>query len=150
APPAGLQIPPPPTGLLTARQKLEQHASGACAGCHRVTDPVGLSLEHFDAMGVYRDDDHGLAIDDTGVISGHTYQGELGLAAQLRDHPALGPCLIQSLYGVGVGHLLTDFDRPSFSALADTWGASGARIRAILAAIVTSDGFRYLPTPTGS
>ena len=43
APPANLQIPPPPTGLLTARQKLEQHATNeVCASCHRITDPVGL------------------------------------------------------------------------------------------------------------
>src|SRR6185503_3345392 len=98
---------------------------------------------------VYREDDHGMAIDDTGIIAGQSYAGEVGLGAVLRDHPALGPCLIQSLYGVGVGHLPTTFDRPSFGALVEEWGASGARIRAMLAAIVTSDGFRYLPAPTG-
>ena len=38
APPANLQIPPPPTGLLTARQRLEQHATNdVCASCHRYT-----------------------------------------------------------------------------------------------------------------
>lgn len=151
APPAGLTIPPPPTGLLTARQKLAEHASNAtCASCHTVTDPVGLSLEHFDAMGVYREDDHGIAIDDTGVLDGKTYQGEPGLGVLLRDHPALGPCLIQSLYGVGVGHLPTEFDRVPFGALTRTWQSSGARIRAMLSAIVASDGFRYLPTPRGN
>jgi hypothetical protein len=150
APPAGLQIPPPPTGLLTQRQKLDQHASNAaCASCHKITDPVGLSLEHFDAMGVWRDDDHGLAIDDAGVLDGKTYQGEAGLGAALRDHPALGPCLIQSLYGVGVGHLATEFDRAPFAALAQSFAANGARVKALLAAIVASDGFRYLPKPTG-
>ena len=149
APPANLQIPPPPTGLLTARQQLEQHASNdTCASCHRITDPVGLTLEHFDAMGVWRDDDHGLSIDDTGVIDGQTYAGEIGLGALLRDHPALGPCLLQSLYGVGVGHLATDFDRVPFTALVDAWAANGGRVRATLAAIVASDGFRYAPPPT--
>jgi hypothetical protein len=150
APPAGLQIPPPPTGLLTARQKLSQHAQDpTCASCHQVTDPVGLSLEHFDAMGVWRDDDHGLAIDDTGVIDGQTYAGEVGLGAVLHDHPALGPCLLQSLYGVGVGHLATEFDRAPFGALVDAWGANGGRVRAAMASIVASDGFRYAPVPTG-
>ena len=62
-------------------------------------------------MGVYRETDHGLAIDDTGEIGGQTYQGEVGLGAIAARPPALGPCLIQSLYGVGVGHLATEFDR---------------------------------------
>ena len=150
-PPAGLQIPQPPTGLITARQRLEEHTSNAvCASCHRVTDPVGLSLEHFDAMGVYREDDRGLTIDDTGMIDGATYHGETELGALLRDHPALGPCLIQSLYGVAVGHLATNFDQDTFAALVQGFDDSGARVRALLASIAASDGFRYLPVPTGN
>jgi hypothetical protein len=151
APPASLDIPQPPTGLLTARQKLEEHSQNpVCDACHRHTDPVGLSLEHFDAMGVYRETERGLAIDDSGALAGQTYQGQVGLAALLRSHPALGPCLIQSLYGVGVGHLATEFDRPTFTALVKDFAAGGSRVRALLAAIVASDGFRFLPKPTGN
>jgi hypothetical protein len=148
APPANLTIPPPPTGMITARQRLEQHASNAvCAACHRQTDPVGLALEHFDAMGVWRDTDHGLAIDDGGEYDGQSFQGEIGLGAFLRDHPALEPCLVQSLYGVGVGHLATEYDRATFTSLVHDFGANGAHVKALLAAIVASDGFRTLPKP---
>jgi hypothetical protein len=148
APPANLTIPPPPTGMITARQRLEQHASNAvCAACHRQTDPVGLSLEHLDAMGVYRDTDHGLAIDDSGAYGGQTFQGEIGLGAMLRDHPALEPCLVQSMYGVGVGHPATEFDRAPFTTLVNDFTTNGAHVRALLASIVASDGFRYLPKP---
>jgi Protein of unknown function (DUF1592)/Protein of unknown function (DUF1588)/Protein of unknown function (DUF1595)/Protein of unknown function (DUF1587)/Protein of unknown function (DUF1585) len=150
-PPANLQIPPPPTGVLTARQKLEQHASNAvCASCHTATDPVGLSLEHLDAMGVYREMDHGMPIDDTGKIGDKQYQGEAGLGAILRDHAALGPCLIQAFFSVGVGHLATEFDRDTFGSMVRQFDMSGARIRSLLTAITASDGFRYLPTPTGN
>jgi Protein of unknown function (DUF1592)/Protein of unknown function (DUF1588)/Protein of unknown function (DUF1595)/Protein of unknown function (DUF1585)/Protein of unknown function (DUF1587) len=149
-PPANLQIPAAPTGHITARERLEEHASNAvCAACHQVTDPVGLSLEHFDALGVYRADDHGLAIDDTGKIGDQTYRGEPELGALLHDHPALSPCLIQSLYGVAVGHLSTDFDRDTFSALVRDVEQDGAHIKALLTTIATSDGFRYLPAPSG-
>jgi hypothetical protein len=148
APPANLTIPPPPTGNITARQRLEQHASNAvCAACHSQTDPVGLALEHFDAMGVWRDTDHGLPIDDTGAYAGQTFQGEIGLDAMLRDHPALEPCLVQSLYGASVGHLATDYDRATFTSLVHDFGANGARIKGLLASIVASDGFRTLPKP---
>jgi len=148
APPANLTIPPPPTGMITARQRLEQHATNAvCAACHHQTDPVGLALEHFDAMGVWRDTDHGLPIDDTGTYGGQTFQGELGLGAMLRDHAALEPCLVQSLYGAAVGHLATDYDRATFTSLVHDFGANGARLKALLASIVASDGFRTLPKP---
>jgi Protein of unknown function (DUF1592)/Protein of unknown function (DUF1588)/Protein of unknown function (DUF1595)/Protein of unknown function (DUF1585) len=148
APPANLTIPPPPTGKITARQRLTEHASNAvCAACHQQTDPVGLALEHFDAMGVWRDTDQGLAIDDTGSYGGQTFQGEIGLGAMLRDHPALEPCLVQALYGVGVGHLATEFDRATFTSLVHDFGANGARVKGLLASIVASDGFRYLPKP---
>jgi hypothetical protein len=148
APPADLQIPAPPSGLVTARQRLAQHAANpVCAACHAKTDPPGLSLEHLDALGVYRDDDHGLPIDDAGEIGGQAYQGETGLGAVLRDHPALGPCLIQALYGVGVGRLPMESDRPTFAGLVRQFEAGGRRIRALLTAIATSDGFRYLPQP---
>jgi hypothetical protein len=149
-PPANLTIPPPPSGNITARQRLEEHAKNdVCAGCHNTTDPVGLSLEHFDAMGVYRDTDHGLPIDDTGKVDGQEFKGVVGLGATLRAHPALGPCLIQSLYDVAVGHLATDFDRDTFAKLVQHFDADGGRIRSLLAAIATSDGFRYLPVPEG-
>jgi hypothetical protein len=151
APPSNLDIPQPPTGLLTARQKLEQHSQNpVCDACHRHTDPVGLSLEHFDAMGVYREQDHGLTIDAKGTLAGQAYDGEVGLAAALRAHPALGPCFIQSLYGVGVGHLATEFDRATYTALVRDFAANGSRVRGLLAAIVASDGFRFLPKPTGN
>jgi hypothetical protein len=147
-PPANLQIPQPPSGLITARQRLEEHTENpVCAACHAITDPVGLSLEHFDALGVYREDDRGLQIDDTGQIDGNDYHGEIELGALLHAHPALGPCLIQSLYGVAVGHLATELDRDTFADLVQHFDQSGARVRALLLRIVSSDGFRYLPMP---
>ena len=60
-----LGIPPPPPlpnvpalkdntvdGSLSGRARLAEHRSNAiCAACHNVIDPVGLSLEKFDAVG---------------------------------------------------------------------------------------------------
>src|SRR5262249_27511650 len=39
------------------RQKMEQHRSAAtCAACHKIMDPIGFSLENFDAVGAWRDE----------------------------------------------------------------------------------------------
>ena len=89
-----------------------------------------------------------MTIDDSGEIDGMKYNGEVELGALLRDHPALGPCLIQSLYGVAVGHVATDFDRASFADLVQGFDDNGARVRALLTQITASDGFRFLPPPT--
>ncbi len=148
APPANLTIPPPPTGVMTARQRLAQHDQNAvCAGCHQAMDGVGLSLEHLDALGEWREQDQGLAIDDTGKLGGVTWQGEAGLSALVAQHPALEPCLVQALYGASVGHSAQEFDRASFEQLVDQFDAGGARVRSLLRAITASDGFRYAPLP---
>lgn len=148
-PPANLQIPQPPTGMITARERLAEHSTNTvCASCHSVTDPVGLSLEHFDAMGTYRENDRGMPIDDAGEIDGMPYRGAVELGAVLRNHPALAPCLIQSLYGVAVGHLPTEFDRASFTSLVQQFDDDDARVLGLLSSIAASDGFRYSPVPS--
>ena len=54
---------------LSVRQMLEMHrANPACAGCHARMDPLGLSLENFDAIGQWRTTDAGHAIDASGVL----------------------------------------------------------------------------------
>lgn len=49
---------------LTMRQKVEKLTrSENCQGCHAVINPLGFSLEHFDAVGRYRTTDNGRPID---------------------------------------------------------------------------------------
>src|SRR6059036_18901 len=64
----GTPAPIPPLGVETnlekdpaavkatsLRQRLEAHRSNpACASCHRIMDPIGLALEHFDLVGTWR------------------------------------------------------------------------------------------------
>ncbi len=41
--------------VLSMRQRMEQHrANPVCASCHAMMDPLGLSLENFDAVGKWR------------------------------------------------------------------------------------------------
>jgi Protein of unknown function (DUF1592)/Protein of unknown function (DUF1588)/Protein of unknown function (DUF1587)/Protein of unknown function (DUF1595)/Protein of unknown function (DUF1585) len=67
--------PPPPPNVpkldetalgvtATMRQRLEQHrANPACSGCHARMDPLGFSLENYDAIGQWRTHDGDLPID---------------------------------------------------------------------------------------
>lgn len=72
-------LPPPPPGLVlqppgldptkTARERYAEHSSNAfCHNCHKLMDPIGLAFEHYDGIGRYRANDHGLPIDPSGEI----------------------------------------------------------------------------------
>jgi hypothetical protein len=110
-------------------------------------DSVGLSMEHFDALGVYRETDQALAIDDSGTIGGIGYQGVAGLGALMKSHRATDPCLVQALYGASVGHVPSEFDRDGFGSLVSQFDSSGAKVQTLLQAITTSEGFRHAPAP---
>ena len=46
---------------------MEEHrANPQCVSCHRVIDPLGLALENFDVVGMWRIRDGGTPIDATG------------------------------------------------------------------------------------
>ena len=42
---------------------LAHRANAFCASCHNVMDPVGFSLENFDAVGAWRTRDSGFPVD---------------------------------------------------------------------------------------
>jgi hypothetical protein len=59
-----------PTAL---RERMEQHrASPVCASCHSRMDPLGFALEHFDAIGQWRENDTGAEINSTIALNGKT------------------------------------------------------------------------------
>jgi hypothetical protein len=76
---------------LTLRDAMVQHrANPACSGCHSAMDPIGFSLENFDAVGRWRDRDAGKTIDTSGVLPGGiTFDGVAGLKKVLSSRPEL-------------------------------------------------------------
>src|SRR4029077_5074021 len=55
--------------VLSVREMLEAHrANPVCASCHARMDPLGFSLENFDAIGQWRATEAGRAIDASGVL----------------------------------------------------------------------------------
>src|SRR5204863_1001807 len=53
----------------SVREMLEMHrANPVCASCHARMDPLGFSLENFDAIGQWRTTDAGVTINPSGVL----------------------------------------------------------------------------------
>ena len=148
------QIPPPPVDVNTAlpeptevaptlRDRNRVHLENpACAGCHTLMDPIGLGLENFDGIGRWRTFDNGAEIDATGLLDGEPFQDAWSLAQRVRSHPRLPQCLVQQLYRYAIGTELTTEQDALVGALADRFAANGYRVRALLADIALSSGFR--------
>ena len=68
---------------LSVRERLEEHrANPACSACHAIMDPLGYSLENFDAVGAWRFKDSGVGIEPSGsLFDGTEVNGSDGLRA---------------------------------------------------------------------
>lgn len=100
------------SGVNTARERLAAHASvPACAGCHKITDPIGLAMEQFDTVGKYRARENGAAIDAEGDLDGVAFTDAVGLGQAMRDNPAVPSCLVNRVYSYAVGRSLTAPER---------------------------------------
>lgn len=77
--------------VLTVRERMETHrANPACMACHRVIDPLGLSLENFDVTGKFRIKDSGNPVDTAGTLyDGSQISGAAGLRSALLRHQDL-------------------------------------------------------------
>jgi hypothetical protein len=134
------------TEIKTARQRLDLHnTEPACAGCHKLMDPVGLSLENFDGVGQMRTTDGGAPIDTSGSLDGVAYADPAGMAQALRQSPALPACLVTRLYTYGLGRSLATDDQPVVTALNKSFSAAGYRLPDLLRAIAVNPRFIDAP-----
>jgi hypothetical protein len=155
-------VPPPPPNVdfgklenpdahyKTQRERVAVHLEDpACAGCHRITDPMGLALEHFDGAGRFRTTENGAVIDTSGDLDGVEFQDAVGLGKALRDNPALPTCLVDRLYSYGSGGAAKPTDRPLIKYFSAEFAESGYKLPDLLRTIVLSEAFRHV-TPAKS
>jgi hypothetical protein len=121
----------------TVRQRLEAHRTQpTCTGCHKMMDPIGLSLENFDSIGTYR-----------AAENGSTSNAE-GLGKAVHDHPATTACLVNRLYAYAVGRQPTKSESQWLRAdLLKDFAADGYKLRPLMRQIVTSDVFTRVIAP---
>jgi len=134
----------------TARQRLTAHRTApTCAGCHKIMDPMGLSLENFDGAGQYRTEENGAPIDASGEVDGVTFDGAAGLAQVLHDNPATPTCLVSRLYAYATGRPAAPGEKDWTKYLQDRFAANGYRVPDLLRAIAVSDAFYAVTPDTG-
>jgi hypothetical protein len=101
-----------PEGMTRRDWLGEMVATPACLGCHTYLDPLGFSLEHFDAVGEYRETDNGLPVDASGPASvdylTFEFESFTDLAPQLAGTPEVAACVTRSLFEYTLQKALPD------------------------------------------
>ena len=143
APPPGVDfsdVANPAKGYPTQRQRVAVHVENpSCAGCHKIMDPPGLSLENFDGSGRYRVTENDVEIDASGQLDGVDFADVNGLYTAVRDNEALPSCLTERLYSYGAGGPLEDRNLLDF--LIEEFTQDGYRVPGLLRTIATSNAF---------
>ena len=154
----GMPPPPPPPNVpalqetkatghaLTMRERMVQHrADPACASCHQLMDPLGLSMEHFDAIGRWRArGDGGTTIDASGSLFGAaTFEGADGLRQTLITRPdVFVGTLTEKLLTYGLGRGLEYYDAPAVRQIRRDAAARNYRFSTLVAGVVNSMPFQ--------
>ena len=127
----------------TARQRLTIHReSPACAGCHKLTDPIGLALENYDAIGQYRTLENGAPIDPSGEYEGKPYKDAIELTQLLHDSPTTSSCAVQRTFEYGVGRAAAAADKGWLKEASQGFAERGYRFADLMRIVATSAAFR--------
>jgi Protein of unknown function (DUF1592)/Protein of unknown function (DUF1588)/Protein of unknown function (DUF1595)/Protein of unknown function (DUF1585)/Protein of unknown function (DUF1587) len=136
--------------LPTARDRLEAHrTSPACSGCHRLMDPLGLTLENFDGAGSFRAKENGAVINANSTVDGKDFDGAQGLGQAMHDNPQTSHCLVEKMYHSALGRDTTPAERPIMDFLNQTFQVDGYRVPDLMRAIAVSRSFYAVSAPGG-
>ena len=145
--------PPDPYSGKTARDRFSAHSKNpVCAGCHQGMDPVGLTFENFDAVGLFRTQENGVTIDASGALPGveGAVKNALELVPKIAAHEDTQACFALHWLNYAYGRTLDDrdpLDGCTTSAINQSFKASGFNVRQLLLDLTQTPAFLYLPAP---
>jgi hypothetical protein len=130
----------------TLREMLELHRADAlCASCHKLMDPIGLAMENFNALGLYRDKEFNQPIDASGtLITGEEFKGidELKQVLLTSHRTNFYRCLTEKLLTYGLGRELGYHDCETVDQIVALLDAENGKFSALLMGIVDSAPFQ--------
>lgn len=134
--------------LPTARERLAPLTERAdCAGCHLRINPAGLSMENFDHLGRFREQEKGATIDASGTLREDglelTFGGPNELFEGLAKSRQVHDCYARHWFRFTTGRIETDADAYTLKTLSDTfWDAQGD-LSALMVQLTQTEAFLY-------
>ncbi len=156
----GIPSPPPPANvppLEESRGKIADHAptlreqlavhreSPLCASCHNRMDPLGLSLENFNAYGMWREKDNGSAIEPAGVlITGERFKDvqELKKILATARKDDFFRCLTEKLLIYALGRGMEYRDVGTIDQIVSKLDQQDGKFSALLMGVIDSPAFQ--------
>lgn len=149
-----LPPPPPPPNVegldgrvdanLPIKERMQQHRGNpACAGCHVMMDQIGFGLEHFDAMGAYRDRDGAHMVDATGQLpSGESFANHSELIDLLAGKADFPHCFTEKMLTYATGRGMVRKDMCAVRTLSEANRPAEFRFEDMVWQVVNSHFFR--------
>jgi hypothetical protein len=159
-----MEVPPLPARANDARgnaadpsmrTKMLDHrkAGPACINCHRLMDPIGFTLENFDAIALWRTTDGGDPIVGKEVVyDGTEVNGPAGLRQWLVGYSdQFVRVTTEKLLTYALGRRLDPEDMPAVRKIANSVARNNNRFSVLILGIVESDAFQknMVPKQTG-
>jgi hypothetical protein len=156
----GTPAPPPPANVPaleasernftnqepTLRATLELHRSQPlCASCHARMDPIGLAMENFNAMGMWRDTERNQLIEPAGqLITGESFKDarELKHILVTNHREDFYRCLTEKLLTYALGRGLEYYDVETVDKIVAQLEGNNGRFSVLLAGIIDSAPFQ--------
>jgi mono/diheme cytochrome c family protein len=134
--------------ILTMRERMEEHRKNpVCAACHKIMDPIGLSMENFDAVGAWRTRDGGTLgspINASGeLLDGTKVDGVVTLRQALLAQPELFVGTVAEkmmVYALGRG--LAYYDMPEVRRIVRESASQNYRFSSLILGVVNSTAFQ--------
>ena len=152
----GAPPPPPPPNVppleedeagaapTSLREKMEQHRRNpVCATCHTEMDQLGFAMEHFDAIGQWRETDRGADINATIEWAGRTIDSPRTFReALVAKGDEFERTVVEKLLTYALGRGVDYYDAPTIRGIVQDLAGSDYRWSAIIEGVVTSMPFQ--------
>jgi hypothetical protein len=156
----GTPTPPPPPDVpaledivvgaeLPIRERLAKHrANAACASCHDIIDPIGFTLENFDAVGRWRDREFGRPVDSIGGLLGSdSIDGVSGLERGILQRPDMFVAtMTEKLLTYALGRGVEFEDGPAVRQIVRNAAKNQYRFSEVIWGIINSPAFQMRTT----
>src|SRR5262245_14295263 len=131
--------------IMTTRERMEAHRKNpTCNSCHRMMDPIGLSLDNFDVTGKWRVREFGNQLDTKGdFYDGTPITSPSELTAVLMKRPTpLVRTFTENLMAYALGRRIEYFDQPAIRAIARKAETDNYKMSSFIVGVIRSDAFR--------
>jgi hypothetical protein len=138
----------------TLRESLTLHReSPLCSSCHSRMDPIGLGMENFNALGVWRDTERGQTIETAGqLVTGESFDNvqELKHILATRHKTDFYRCLTGKLLTYALGRGLEYYDTETVDQIVQRLDREDGRFSALLMGVIESSPFQKQRTRANS